>query len=257
MNQAETVKRYLRDHREVDQGHSGFPFVTISRQAGTGGHAIGRFILQKLALSADPDLNKGWDLFDQKLCALIAQDKSLEADFDTLVEDKYQRDGLQQMVYEMFVGAPQQYKIQKKIADVIRLLARLGKVVIIGRGSSVITRNMPTGIHVRLIAPMPMRIQNVMDEYKLSEKHAVRRLREIERDRSRFIRNFYHHDINDPTLYDITWNLGHVRTTEIVDTMCEMIRLRLVRLRSARSEIATRSTIQSRADVIFSSARAK
>lgn len=231
MNQADVVRHYLHESRDVDFRDTGFPFITISRQAGTEAHAIGRYILMRLAESDNPDLNRGWDLFDQKLCALIAMDKSLEVDYDTLVNDQDRTDGIQRMIYEMLIGKSQQYKIQKKIGEVIRLLARLGKVVVIGRAGFLITRDMPGGIHVRIIASMKYRVKNIMKQYGLSERTAAKKLHEIDEERALFLKNHHNFDIADLSRFDIIWNMDRLRIPEMVNTMAEMIRLRLQHLR--------------------------
>ena len=231
MNQADVVRRYLQNPRDVDFHDTGFPFITISRQAGTEAHAIGRFILMRLAECEDPDLKTGWDLFDQKLCALIAQNKSLDADYDTLVNEKYRAEGLQRMVYEMLIGTPQQYKIQKKIAEVVHLLARLGKVVIIGRAGFLIARDMPGAIHIRLIASLEHRVREVMKHDHLSEDQAARKIREIDAERAAFLKSHHNFDIHNLSQFDLVWNLDRVRTPELVNTMAELVQLRLRHLR--------------------------
>ncbi len=235
MNQAEVVRRYLHEPRDVDFRDTGFPLITISREAGTNAHGIGRFILMRLAEYADPDLNTGWDLFDQKLCALIAQNKSLDADYDMLVNDKYRGGGLHRMVYELLIGTPQEYRIQKKIEEVIHLLARLGKVVIIGRGGFQIARHMPGAIHLRLVAPLEYRVQTIMQYDGLPRQAALKKLRETDEERTRFLKKHHNCDIQDPTNFDIVWNVASLQTPEIVNTTAELVRLRLQHLRNAKA----------------------
>ena len=223
MNQADVVRRYLQNPRDVDFRDTGFPLITISREAGTNAHGIGRYIIMRLAEYADPDLNTGWDLFDQKLCALIAQNKSLDADYDTLLNDKYRGGGVHRMVYELLIGTPQEYRIQKKIEEVIHLLARLGKVVIIGRGGFQIARHMPGAIHLRLNA--------VMQYDNLSEEAAVKKIKETDEERARFLKSHHNCDIHDPTNFDAVWNVARFEVPETVNTVAELVRLRLQRLR--------------------------
>ena len=231
MNQADVVRRYLVNPRDVDFRDTGFPFITISRQAGTEAHALGRFIIMALAEHEDPDLKTGWDLFDQKLCALIAQNKSLDADYDKLVNDGYREEGLRRMVYEMLIGNSQQYKIQKKVEEVIRLLARLGKVVIIGRAGFLIARDMPGAIHIRLIASLDYRIQDVMKHDNLSEAQAAKKVQEIDAERAAFLKSHHNFDIHDLSRFDLVWNLDRVRAPEMVKATAELVQLRLNHLR--------------------------
>ena len=233
MNQADVVRRYLLNPRDVDFRDTGFPLITISREAGTEGHAIGRFIIMKLAEYADPDLNSGWDLFDQKLCALIAQNKSLDANYDMLLNDKYRSGGVHRMVYELLIGTPQEYRIQKKIEEDIHLLARLGKVVIIGRGGFQIARHMPGAIHLRLVAPMEFRMLDVMKHDNLTEKDALKKIQDTDQERARFLKSHHNCDIHDPTNFDLVWNVGRGELADLVGTVAELVLLRLRRLRKS------------------------
>lgn len=233
MNQADVVRRYLQNPRDVDFHDTGFPFITISRQAGTEAHAVGRFILMRLAEYEDPDLKAGWDLFDQKLCALIAQNKSLDADYDTLVNEKYRAEGIQRMVYELLIGTPQQYRIQKKIAEVVRLLARLGKVVIIGRAGFLVARDMPGAIHVRLIASMDYRIQDVMKHDNLNEAQAAKKIRSVDAERAAFLKSQYNFDVHDLSRFDLIWDMDRIPIPDMVHAMAELVHRRLRHLRES------------------------
>ncbi len=233
MNQAEVVRRYLHEPRDVDFRDTSFPFVTISREAGTNAHGIGRFIIMRLAEYADPDLNTGWDLFDQKLCALIAQNKSFDADYDALLADKYRGGGLHRLVYEMLIGTPQEYRIQKAIEEVIRLLARLGKVVIIGRGGFVLARRMPGAVHVRLVAPLDYRVEAMVKYDRLSADEAVKKIKAIDAERTGFLKRHHGCDLADSTQFDLVWNLASFPVSEIVNATAELVRLRLQRLRES------------------------
>ena len=233
MNQADVVRRYLHDPRDVDFPDTGFPFITISRQAGTEAHALGRYIIMRLSELQDPDLNTGWDLFDQKLCALIAQNKKLDADYETLVTEKYRTGGIHRMIYELLIGTPQEYRIQKKIEEVVHLLARLGKAVIIGRGGFLVARNMPGAIHIRLIASLETRLKNVREKEHLSEKIALQRIRETDAERSAFLKSQFNFDVRDLSRFDIVWNLDRLRLSEVICSMAELVQQRMRHLRQS------------------------
>jgi len=161
MNHAEAIRAFLAHRHDLHGGPTGLPFVTISRQTGAGGHVLGREILRRLADSPEPELKQGWEMFDQKLCALLAQDPELNASFESLVAEEY-RDEIHQTILEMFTGRAEQYALQKKIAEVIRRLAMLGKAIIVGRGGMCVARGLPQGVHLRLVAPEATRLHNAM-----------------------------------------------------------------------------------------------
>ncbi len=231
MNQADVVRRYLHEPRDVDFRDTGFPFVTISRQAGTEAHAIGRYIIMRMAEFQDPDLNAGWDLFDQKLCALIAQNKSLDANYETLVSEKYRGGGLRRMIYEMLIGTPQEYRVQKKIEEVVHLLARLGKSVIIGRGGFLVARDMPGAIHIRIIASLDFRVKNLMEKEHLSEQQAAQKIHMIDTERATFLKSYHNFDIRDLSRFDLVWNMDRIRISEMICSMAELVQQRLRHMR--------------------------
>ncbi len=233
MNQAEVVRRYLQNPRDVDFRDTGFPFITLSRQAGTDAHGIGRAIIMRLGQYADPDLNTGWDLYDQKLCALIAQNKSLDTDYDTLLTDQYRGGGLRRMLYEMLIGSSQEYRIEKKIDEVIHLLARLGKVVIIGRAGFRVARQLPSAIHLRLVAPWKHRLRTVMKLDNLSATDAARKIKAIDREHTRFLKTYHRCTLDDPTQFDMVWNVGRGTTADLVNAVAELVHQRLNRFRKA------------------------
>ena len=103
MNHAELLKKYLANRNDVDVADHGYPFVTISRQPGAGGHTLGREIVRQLDDRPEGGWMRGWDLFDQKLCAYLAQEPSTQASFEQLLKEEYD-ESVQESVYEMFIG---------------------------------------------------------------------------------------------------------------------------------------------------------
>lgn len=226
MRQMDILRKYLKRKEDVDIAEQKYPFVTISRQAGAGGHALGREIIKRLDDLHDMGWNREWDLFDQKLCAMIAQDADAPALFDSLVQEEY-REGLHQTVYEMFMGQAEHYKLQKRIMEVVRLLARIGKVVIIGRGGAWITRELAMGLHVRLMAPEVQRILNVMHFEHMERDAATRMVRKQDRDRRKLVADFYNQEIDDPLQYDLVCNTDRMDMYEIADMVVGLVRHRV------------------------------
>lgn len=228
MNHAELLKRYLEREEDVDVADHGYPFVTISRQPGAGGHTLGREIIRHLDARPDETWNRGWDLFDQKLCAYLAQDPENQASFDSLLREEYEV-GLHQQVYEMFVGRVEQYLLQKRIAGVVRFLAYIGKVVIIGRAGMCVASDLRTGIHVRLVAPEEHRVRRMMEVLGNTLEEARREMRKQEQERARLVRDYYGKNIDDPLLYDVVFNTGSMDNETMARTVACMAAERRVR----------------------------
>lgn len=218
MNHAELLKKYLANRNDVDVADHGYPFVTISRQPGAGGHTLGREIIRHLDNRPEGGWMQGWDLFDQKLCAYLAQDPSTQASFETLLKEEFQ-EGVQESVYEMFIGRAEQYLLQKRIAEVVRFLAFIGRVVIIGRAGMCATRHLRAGVHIRLVAPEEVRLRRMMEMMETGPDEALREMRKQEKDRARLIRSFYNEDICNPLLYDMILNTDRIDN----ETMAKMV----------------------------------
>jgi cytidylate kinase len=221
----ELLKRFLAQPQDVDVADCGYPFVTISRETGAGGHTLGREIIRHLDARPDRGWNRDWDLFDQKLCAYLAQDPATQASFDALMKEEYAR-GVQQSVFEMFTGQAETYRIQKRVAEVIRFLAYLGKVVIIGRAGMCIARDLPMGVHVRLVASEARRVEVMAEEMKADAAAALRAVRKQDGDRARLLRDVYRANIASPLLYDVVLNTERQSLAAMASAIEALLRAR-------------------------------
>ena len=222
----ELLKRFLADPTDLDVADCGYPFVTISRLPGAGGHTLGRDIIRHLDSMPDEGWNRGWELFDQKLCAYLAKDPASNATFDSLIKEEYQR-GLHQSVYEMLTSNAESYKLQQKIAAVIRFLAHVGKVVIIGRAGMYITRRFHMGTHLRLVAPEDFRVHRMANDLQVELHEARREARKQEADRVKLLRDIYGQNIDDPLLYDAVLNTERLTDNNaIASSVVELVKNR-------------------------------
>ena len=89
----------------------------------------------------------------------------------------------------------------------------------VGRGGNVITARLPNVFHVRLVAPLWIRLRHTAEYYRLSEPEAVKFVREKDQARRRYVRRYFNAEIDDPTLYDVTLNtarFGFVGTADVI-----------------------------------------
>jgi cytidylate kinase len=92
--------------------------------------------------------------------------------------------------------------IVKHFEEIIREVAAKGNVVIIGRASQCILQDLPGALHVRTVAPLEWRTQNVMrDNPDLSRQDAEDLIRRNDRWRDRYISVNYGCKWADPLLY--------------------------------------------------------
>jgi cytidylate kinase len=83
---------------------------------------------------------------------------------------------------------------------------------------------------VRIIASEKYRLAHWMEQHGLSEAQARQRMAELDRGRREFVLRHFHHDINDPHLFDLVIHvdrLGPEGAAElIVDTYRRLYALR-------------------------------
>ena len=200
-----------------------FPFVTISRQTGAGGRTLARELVRQIDATGG-EQSSGWAIFDRAMCESIMDDPRLGSMLQDLLDERY-RNAVQEFVHTL-IGEPAQDLGYARLAEVQRQVAKLGKVVFVGRGASCVTRDLPLGVHVRLVAPAGVR-QNRMAE--LLDVDAAAALKEMERsdgERERLIRNHFAADAGDPENYDMTFNTARVAFGQVAQSVLALVRAR-------------------------------
>jgi cytidylate kinase len=94
-------------------------------------------------------------------------------------------------------------------------LAARGDVLLVGRGGSCFLRDHPRAFHVRLVAPMAVRVRRVMEYRWLAESPARKLIAETDDRRRRFYQDYFGTDWSDPLGYDITVNSGRLGPTAV------------------------------------------
>ena len=98
----------------------------------------------------------------------------------------------------------------RQTSETILKLASLGNVILIGRGGNVITARLPNMLHVRLVAPLEERIEYARKTYGMTKTEARKFCVSKDLGRQRYLKKYFHADINDPLLYHLIINTGLV-----------------------------------------------
>ncbi|MGD2215200.1 MAG: cytidylate kinase-like family protein [Gemmatimonadales bacterium] len=95
-----------------------------------------------------------------------------------------------------------------------------GDLVYHGLAGQFLLRDLPGVLAARLIAPLEVRIQALMDSHhRMTRKVAEDFIHNVDEDRRRWVKLMYKADVEDPALYDLTVNLQSIS----FDTACEII----------------------------------
>jgi cytidylate kinase len=229
-----------------------FPFVTISRQTGAGGHSLAEALLGAIRQEREA-LFHGWQMFDHELCKQLVQDPKLHVSMQALLTEEYHSQ-IEDLLFNMMLGDTPQDIVVKKIFQTVRTLATVGKAIIVGRTGACITRGLLLGVHVRLVASEPSRIRRMMQLLRVSEQEAREVVQKQDRDRARLVRDYFHRDINDPLLYDVTWNTDTVSLEAIAGSLITLIKDKVQRQQMRTSPVAReplRQATQEGANAVF------
>ena len=195
------------------------PYVTISRESGAGGREVGEALVRLLS-EARPDVP--WRFFDRELVDEIIRDHNLSEKLRSSLEEE-QISRLDDWVSSVIERKPPQVVLAEKTARTVRSLALRGHAVIVGRGGGILTHDLPHGLHVRLIAPKPVRLARKQEQARQQGKE----LGEVDLDRSdaaraAYVRSYWGADQTDPHNYDLVLNthcLGIAACAELIAGM--------------------------------------
>lgn len=182
--------------------------VTISRQTGSGGHALAEELANVLQRTL-PGNGRAWTVFDRNLVERVLEDHHLPKRLAQFMpEDRVSE--MKDTIDELFGLHPASWTLVRQTSETILRLADMGNVILIGRGASIVTSKLPFVFHVRLVAPLEKRVETIMEARKLSHKAAQALVVSEDRGRERYLKKHFEVDINDPLQYDLTINTERV-----------------------------------------------
>ena len=202
LNRQELMNRLFAERVDAAERFEGYPYVTISRQAGAGGKTLAQALLLKIELKSYADPYRGWKIFDREIADLLHEDKELARSTGSLLGEEYHSE-VEEFFKGLLGGPSDQYRLEKTTFDLVRTLASIGKVILVGRAGASVTAKLPGGIRVRLVAPIDWRVRNMMSLMSINEHEAEALAKQQDHGRARLARDFFDHDVDDPGLYDV------------------------------------------------------
>ena len=195
--------------------------ITISRQAGSGAHAVAEKLLEYLQAQASPD-ECPWTVFDRNLVQKVLEDHHLPERLARFMpEDRI--GGVTDTMDELFGLHPPSSTLVHKTAETILHLAELGSVILIGRAANVITRKLDHVFHVRLIGSLQKRAAYLQRLHHLSYKAAVDLADSEDLGRRRYLKRYFEHEVDDPSLYHLVINTDLVPYDEAARIIAEAV----------------------------------
>lgn len=204
----EKCKRYIDSHTQERVisfvNRELYPCITISRQAGAGAKPVCEKLIQIMDSYSEPE-GISWAFFDKNLIEKILDDNKLPKQISEFMkEGKYKH--LNSAVYELLGLKPSEWTLIHKTTETILQLARMGNVVIVGRGANIITSKLKNAFHVRLVASVEKRVEHMMGLLGFNEKEALNHIKKEDENRKKYIKSYFNADFDDPLLYHLVLN---------------------------------------------------
>jgi cytidylate kinase len=182
--------------RKAEKAKPG-PVITISREPGSGGSEIARRLEQALKM----------DLVGAQIIQKIAESSEMSTKVIESLDEKEvtRRDDWLSSLFETRHLWVDNYLFH--LTKVIGTFGKQGNIIIVGRGAQYILPPEDT-FRLRFIAPMEIKIQNVMRDFGSSRKDAEKYIIRTDSDRRAYLRKYFNADVTDPSHYDMVINTG-------------------------------------------------
>ena len=212
--------------------------ITISREYGSGGGEIAARLAKRL----------GWRLVDHEVVVRVAEQLGVseaEAEmYDEWAEGLVSRilSSLKIVQPAMPVAIPMQMTTDSRIYNearcrVIEGAFAAGHVVIVGRGAQVLLAKRRNVLHVRVVAPLKLRVAYVMHREGLRQEEALARIQLKDRVRMRYLQAEHRQNPEDAHLYDLVVNTGILDLESVVDLICFALERKASRLSIPTGEL--------------------
>ncbi len=203
------------------------PLVTVSRETGAGGNTFGEALCGWLEEN-QPKGRGPWVLVDRELVDKILEDDALPDRLASWSPEDHLA-GVSFVIEELLGLHRATWKPMQETTETILRLGEMGNVVLVGRGANVILGHLPQAFHVRLVASLESRVENVAAARELSKKAARAWVEAEDKARRRFIRRYFQVDVADPLLYNLVVNVDRVPLEEAARVVGEAVLARAER----------------------------
>jgi len=202
----EQVKKWeTSKERRKSKGEASLPVITFAREPGCIVTDQVQRIAQELKL----------DVIDARIIHEVAKSVRMSEKVVSHLDEKTRTILDNWILYLRTTRFLLADEYVRHLTKVIGAIGKQGGAVIIGRGANLILPPEET-LRVRFIAPMEVKISNIMREFNLTEDDAKRQILLKEGERRDSVRRNFKVDIEDPANYDLIINTEFLRTENIV-----------------------------------------
>jgi cytidylate kinase len=180
--------------------------IAVSREVGTPAREIARQVGERL----------GWPVYDREVPARIAHELHLPVAAVEAIDER--RQGWLLECLESFNSRCDlsESRYFRHLISVVRSLGEQGRCLIVGHGAEFLLP-LPTTLRVCLVGNREDRIAAFGRARRLDHWTAARQLEQLNRERSRFLREHFHVDPSQPGNYDLVLNTSQWSPSDCAD----------------------------------------
>lgn len=203
--------------------------ITLSRQLESGGDEVARLLCERL----------GYQRFDKAAMAKAGEKMGLAVsaiqgavNFKPAAKNLLERwfGNVENPVSgNTFTFGGRNDALQDlTIADLMEIIQagyKQGNVVIVGRGGMAALQDKPDILHVRILAPMEVRVKRLMKTEGVGKEEAQKMIRERDQSDVEWIRRYFGLDSHDPQLFDLIINTAKYTPEQAVDLIVKALEI--------------------------------
>ena len=195
-----------------------FRIITINREFESGGNEIAQAVAARLEI----------EYYDKFLITAAAEESGITENrveaSDERLESRFEYSQTEAAFY--FTSAKSPMPTGAQVAEVqfrlIREIAERGPCVIVGRCANHVLRDRNDVLDIFIHAGVEFRLERAMTKLGLPEKRAVKVLRQTDKARKAYYRNYTGCDWNDPNLYHAVLNSDRLGAEVCADIICSL-----------------------------------
>jgi cytidylate kinase len=109
------------------------------------------------------------------------------------------------------------------VHEIMMELAKEGNVVIVGRAGQVILRGRPEVLHVRVYAPLELRVARIAQQHNVPPEAARAQALASDKARTQYLKRYYQSRWDDPDLYDVMINTENLKVENAALVVCKAL----------------------------------
>ena len=199
--------------------------ITIGRQFGSGGRAIGEKLAKKLDIP----------FYDKELISLAAKESGTDPDVFKNIDETATNSLLYSIsmgLYSFGNGAlamgdlPMNDKLYLLQHQIIKDIATKGPCVFVGRCADYVLKDHPHHLNVFIYADMEYRKKRAISTHNIEEKRAEHIINKTDKTRANYYSFYTGQKWGMPQNYDLCINSAKLTDDEIVELICSYVGLK-------------------------------